>query len=115
VKRVYNGEEKIISNWNRSSAIHQGINAQNTIRVVAVKDQFRFFINGEQVQLCIPDNPSAESTPLSNGECRGGSWQDTLIDDLIPDGRIGVTVQVGLTQPTGVVVEFDDFVVYGAE
>lgn len=113
VKRIYDGSEKIVSNWNRSDAINQGVGAENLIRIVAYEDQFRFFINGEQVQLCIPDDPAGESTPLSSGECRGGSWQDTLTDALIPDGRLGVTVQVGLTQPTGVVVEFDDFVVYG--
>ena len=115
VKRVYDGTEKIVSNWNQSDAINLGIGAENVLRVIAYDDRFRFFINDEQVQLCIPDDPNGESTPLRDGECSGGTWQDMLIDDLIPDGRLGVTVQIGISQPTGVVVAFDDFVVYGAE
>jgi hypothetical protein len=58
VKRVLNGtDEKILNAWTESSVVNQGLDAVNTLRVTARGGQFRFAVNGQPVQLCIPDNP----------------------------------------------------------
>lgn len=45
-----------------SIIVNQGISTVNRLRVVARGNQFQFYINGEQVQVCIPNNPDAQST-----------------------------------------------------
>ncbi len=116
VSRVVNGETKVLSNWHPSEAINQGINVRNRLRVVAYNDRFRFHINDQAAPLCIPNDPDGESTPNNvTGECQGGRWSQVLVDDSIAVGRIGVTVRVDLGQPPGVVVLFDNVLVYGPE
>lgn len=111
VTRSLNGQQKIISNWIPSDLIRQGIGATNQVRVTAVGDQFRFYINGEPVQLCLPNNPDGISTYL--GECIDGQMTDVLTDSTIPSGQLGVVIQ-SLDEP-GVVVDFDNVVVVGPE
>lgn len=114
VKRRVDNEPRILSNWHPSPVIKQGIDTVNRIRVVGHGDRFQFYINGERVELCVPDNPDGESTPNNfTGECTGGEWTDTLVDDSIGYGRIGVVVEVAAEQPTGPVIAFDNVVVYG--
>lgn len=110
VARVFDGGEMELSTWIESSLVNSGIGAQNDLRVVAHGDEFQFFINGTQVELCIPDDPSASSTYLS-GECLAGQMVDTLVDDSIPSGRLGVVARAYRTE--GVIVEFDNVLVYG--
>lgn len=115
VGRVKDNTTKVLHNWHYSELIRPGMGVSNALRVVGHEDRFRFYINGEAVELCIPDNPDGESTPLATGECRDGTWQTTLVDDGIPYGRLGTGAQVGVFEPTGVVVEFDNVIVYGSE
>ncbi len=113
VTRVIAGKVKVISDWINSALIQQGLNTVNHLRVVAQGDQFRFYINGQSVQLCVPDDPSGEST-YSGGKCFG-TMIDTLTDATIPNGQIGVTTQwleeVGGTDSA--VGAFDNLLVYG--
>lgn len=115
VKRLDNNVSKVLHNWHTSSLINTGVGATNQLRVIGIGDRFRFFINGEPVELCIPDNPDDTSTPLADGTCQDGQWRETLVDDTIPYGHIGVTVEVDRGQPPGVVVGFDRFIVRGPE
>lgn len=112
VKRVVGRDEKLLSAWIESPLVHQGIGATNWLRVIAWGDRFQFFINGEPVQVCVPNNPEGESTYFL-GECVDGVMQDTLVDGTIPSGQLGV-VALSLDEP-GVVVEFDNLLVYGPE
>ena len=111
VQQVVDGGQKELSTWIPSPLIRQGLDADNWLRVVAVGDQFQFFINGEQVELCIPNSPDGISTYVT--DCVDGEMQATLIDDSIPDGQIGV-VAMTLDEP-GVEVAYDTMVVYGPE
>lgn len=114
VVRYLDGVEKVISLWIPSDAVEQGIGATNWLRVVAKGDQFQFFVNNQLVQLCIPDDPNAESTYNEfKKECVGGQMLDTLVDNTIPDGQIGVAAQ-SFTE-SGVIVDFDNLVIYGPE
>lgn len=114
VSRSISGAQKILSLWIPSDAVQQGIGVTNWLRVVAKGDRFQFYVNNQLVKLCIPDDPNAESTYNQfTEECVGGQMLDTLIDGSIPSGQIGVVAQA-FDEP-GVVVDFDNLVVYGPE
>jgi len=113
VIRYTDNRTRVISNWHTSPIINQGIGAVNQLRVIGVGDQFAFFINGERVELCIPDDPSAESTPQADGRCLGGRWLATLDDDTHTFGHLAVMVEA--EAEAGMQVEFDNLVVYGPE
>lgn len=101
-----------LSAWIPSDAIVQGVDGEtNTLRVVGQGDEFRFFVNGEPLLLCIPNNPDGLST-YSGGECVGGEMRDTLVDDTIPDGKLGVIVNP--LAPGQLSVAFDDALVLPA-
>lgn len=111
VYRVTNGTGKQLSEWIQSEVIETGIGSSNQIRVTGQGNQFQFFINDQSVELCIPDNPEAESTihPLT-GECMEGQMLTTLMDDAHAYGRVGVIVEA-LDEPD-IVVDFDQLVIY---
>lgn len=118
LKRVVDGEVRVISTWIASPHIRQGVGADapvNTIRVLADGPDFRFFINGEPVTLCIPDNPEHESTLDALGECMDGEMVEVLVDNLLPSGQVGFAVEVGQMQEPGTVVDFDNVLIYMPE
>lgn len=111
VRRVIAGDVRELSTWIPSPHILQGLDVVNHLRVVAAGDQFRFFINGEAVALCIPDDPTARSTYIErSGECLGGQMRTTLIDDSIGQGQVGLIV-LSLGTP-GVRVAFDNLLIF---
>lgn len=91
VVRTVNGVSKNLSTWIPSPLIQTDFGVPNTLRVVGEADSFQFFINGERVQVCIPDNPDGESTYSSLNGC-AGQLLDSLMDSTFPSGQIGVTV-----------------------
>ena len=112
IVRAIDGKPKILSDWIDSAAIHQGVRVVNHLRVIAHSDQFRFYINDQPVQLCIPDDPSGVST-YSQNQCIEGKMFDTLTDDTIPNGQIGMIAQWwadASAQP--VVAAFDNLLIY---
>lgn len=113
VMRALDGDLQELSAWIPSPAIRQGAGSDapsNWLRVVAQADHFRFYINGQAAAVCIPDEPDGQSTYNDiTGECIGGQMLETLVDDTIASGQIGVIVRtLGLP---GAVVEFDNMVV----
>lgn len=113
VVRSINGVQKDLSTWIPSPLIQPGLDVSNYLRVVAKGDTFQFYINGSLVQLCIPDDPNAQSTFTFDGVCQGGTMQDTLVDASIPSGQIGLAAQT--FDESGVVVDFDNLVILGPE
>lgn len=111
VWKVENGVETKLSAWIASPLINQGLNAENTVRVVGRSSQFQFFINGEQVNLCIPNDPNAIST-FAGGECIDGTMQGVLVDDAIATGQLGTIARATQTGGGGVVIQFDNFLVF---
>jgi hypothetical protein len=111
VLRSFKGVQKELSTWIPSPTVNQHIGATNFIRVIAKGDQFQFFINNQQVRLCVPDDPNGTSTFPATGKCVGGKMLDTLIDSSIPNGQLGVVAQS--LDESGVVINFDNIVVYG--
>jgi hypothetical protein len=91
---------------NGEGLINTGLNAQNRIRVVGRGDTFQFYINGQQVELCVP-HPGEKPTG-SASQCQGEKtfvWRDTAFSS----GKLGVVVNT--YQKPGTVAEFDDFIV----
>jgi hypothetical protein len=101
---------KPLSNWINSEIINTGIDASNRLRVVAKGDTFTFFINDQPVQLCIPNDPEAEST-YRGGICIQGEMHDSLTDASLTTGRLGVVAITEIGAPD-VVAQFDNLVVY---
>ncbi|MFW5709260.1 MAG: hypothetical protein ACOCX5_03465 [Chloroflexota bacterium] len=113
VRRVVDNSYQDLSAWTRSDRINQGLGAENRLRVVGHEDRFRFFINGQLVQVCVPYNPEAISTVVG-GQCRDGEWRDVLQDAQHTYGRIAMAVDADRARDTEIVVEFDDVIIYGA-
>lgn len=116
VSRIVNGDSRELSTWIPTSHVNQGIGAVNTLRVIGRGDEFQFFVNDQPLLLCIPDDPNAQSTyNWLDDTCVDGQMLDTLVDDSIPTGRLGVAAQTIQGGEVGVVVEFDNVLVYGPE
>ncbi|MBK9747866.1 MAG: DUF1080 domain-containing protein [Chloroflexi bacterium] len=111
VARVVNEDVRELSTWIESPLVNTGIGAMNRLRVVARGDQFEFYINGERAQVCIPNNPEAQSTFLMD-TCIDGQMLDTLTDATIAQGQVGAVIETFDT--SGVTVEFDNLVVLGS-
>jgi len=99
-----------ISTWIAHPAINQGLDAQNEIRVIGSDNTFKFFINDEQVELCIPDDPEARSTFVA-GTCLDGQMLPTFIDDAFTQGKIGVVARATETGGSGVSIQFDNMLI----
>lgn len=108
-RREVDGMEKTLSEWIPSPLVNQGLGAINEIRVVARGDTFQFYINGELVELCIPNDPDGVSTYADS--CIDGQMLPELVDDSIAEGRLGV-IAVAFDEP-GVEVDFDNVLVFG--
>lgn len=130
VQRVLDGEFKEISTWINTTTpnpelngltVNTGLDAVNEIRVVARGDQFEFYVNEVRAVLCIPNNPDAVSTyyeffDTPEDRCVQGQIVDTLTDNSIPYGRLGVVAQSFDLNPEidrAVVVDFEHLLVFG--
>lgn len=105
------GTTKLASAWIPSPQIKQGLGRSNTIRVVAQDAGYRFYINGVQVALCLPELPGATST-YAGGECIDGAMREVYRDYSYESGKLGLIAQSTATGGAGVVVRFDNLVVY---
>lgn len=112
VMRVLNNEQTPLSNWIASDVVHTEFEIVNRLRVVARGSEFSFYINGERVQLCIPNDVNGVSTYRA-GQCIDGTMRDALVDSSMPAGRVGVVAQT-LSEP-GVLAQFDNVLVYAPE
>lgn len=92
--------------WRRSEHVRMGQDATNVIRIVARGDTFRFYVNGQPLELCLGEN----AIPAT---CEGGIETDLLVDSTFAYGHIGVGARA-FSDP-GVVVGFDNMVVVGPE
>ena len=101
----------ILSAWIASDAIRQGLGAENLLRVVAEGPRYQFFVNGAPLALCLPDDPGAAST-YAAGECVGGSMQGSYLADTAAVGQLGLIAQSTASGGGGVVVRFDNMLVY---
>lgn len=107
VARAIDGIEREISTWIPSDAINVEFGSPNVLGVRGVGDQFTFSINGQPVELCLPDDPAGQST-YSAGRCFG-TMTPTLIDATHAAGQLGL-IAVAEDEPD-VSIVFDNLVV----
>lgn len=112
VTRTEAGSEHIVSNWIQSDVVNAGLGETNTLRVVAQNGLIQFFINDQIVQLCVPDDPDGVSTYYPSLGCVDGQMFNTLEGSGYTSGQIGVVAQSTATGGSGVVVDFDNVVVF---
>lgn len=105
------GKTRLLSAWIASPNIRQGLGMANTIRIIARDSSYRFLINGAPVSLCIPFDASATST-YYGGECIEGEMRDSYRPESFKSGNLGLIAQSTATGGGGVVVRFDNFLVY---
>jgi hypothetical protein len=93
--------------WHYSDGLlNEGLGAENRIRVVGRGDEFRFYLNGESVELCIP---LEGEQPTGNAESCLGERSSIWKNDSLLTGQLGVIVNVQSIPE--IVVEFDNFTV----
>lgn len=97
--------------WHYSDGlIKEGLNVTNTVRVVGRDDQFRFYINRQQVELCIP-KPGEQ--PTGNATNCLGERSMVWVDSAFEKGQLGLVVNTN--QFPGTIAGFDDFIVISPE
>ena len=111
LERIVDGAREVLSTWVPSPSIYRDLGAQNRIRVIARGAELKFFINGDQARLCIPDDPGASST-FANGECIGGRMVEGFQAPHPLQGQLGLIAQATQTGGGGVVVDFDNITVF---
>ena len=105
LQRSLEGEQQVLSTWIPSSAIRQGLNVSNRLRVIARGEKMTFHVNGELLAFCIPHDAAKAST-WADGQCLEGDMQEVVRDDVLATGRIALAAQ-SLRQG-GVVLTFDN-------
>ena len=105
------GDIRLRSAWIPSRHVRQGLGAANVIRVIGDGANFRFYINGAQVELCLPDDPNDKSAYYA-GECLDGAMQAAFVDDSLATGALGVMAMSTTSGGGGVVARFDDVLVF---
>ena len=107
--KVRDGMTEKISEWIESEAIRMGT-APNELRVVAVGERFRFFVNGEPMPLCFRGNYE-NSMWLEPGECLTSETAFVYEDGAFQQGRIALAA--GTIDGSEVQIAFDDVVITG--
>lgn len=110
--RVLDGVLDEVSTWIESPTVRIGFDIENSLRVVALGDRFRFFVNDQPVALCIPNNPEAESMYQMN-TCVDGQMIEVWQDAAVTSGQIGLAAASTETGGGGVQIAFDDLVIGG--
>lgn len=111
LRKVSAGHTQLLSAWIASPHIKQGLGMANTIRIIARDSSYRFLINGAPVALCVPHDASATST-YYGGECIEGEMRDSYRPDSFKSGKLGLIAQSTATGGGGVVVRFDNLLVF---
>ena len=109
--RTGESQTRVLSAWIASDRIRQGLGEENTIRIVAQGPRYQFYVNGAPLALCLPDDPDAAST-FAAGECIDGAMQDSYLAASSNVGRLGMIAQSTASGGGGVIVRFDDMIVY---
>lgn len=106
--KLENGTYEQVTIWHNSNGLlHEGLNVENRIRVVGRGDEFEFYLNGQQAQLCVP---LEGQQPTGNSDNCLGKETPVWKDDSFAQGKLGLVVS-GATNP-GTVAEFDNFTVF---
>ena len=109
------GAPEVISDWGATAVVRQG-QVTNEIRIVALGDAFRFFINGEAMPLCLKgENALSMWDPSQPGQCYTGDLTYIYRDTDFAQGRIALTAGSSVDLSGDIVVGFDDLIIIGPD
>ncbi len=111
LRRTAAGSTEILSAWIPSAHINQGLGAVNVVRVRASAGAYRFYVNGAPTPLCIANAEEAAST-FVGGECVDGEMRAVYQGEPGASGKLGLIAQSTATGGPGVVVRFDNLLVF---
>jgi hypothetical protein len=108
--KVADGFQDKVSDWGETEAIRQG-SVANEVRVVARGGEFRFFVNGQAVPLCLKGQ-NRFSMWQGPGVCvEGGELTTVYRDNTFRQGRVALAA--GTIDGSDIEVAFDDLVILG--
>ena len=114
LQKAGNGGREFISEWNTSDVIRQG-DEPNEMRVVARGDQFRFYVNGEPMPLCLRGENTHSMWNISTGECVTDDITYVYQDDDFGQGRIALEAGSSSDTTSEIIVAFDNLVIIGPD
>ena len=110
--KMRDGTLEKVSEWGTSDMVRQGTEP-NEIRIVAIGDQFQFFINGQLMPLCFKGE-NATSMWLDD-QCYTDEARYTYQDDDFSQGQIALVAGHSIDTSDSVVVAFDDLIIVGPQ
>jgi hypothetical protein len=110
VERRKDNVTDVLSEWHPSSALANGLNTANQLRVVGKGSGFEFYVNNQQLVLC-PSGPEKQKSTWNGEQCLSNNGQTAMAlqDTSFKQGKIGLAVSVDIA---GIEVAFDDVTVY---
>jgi hypothetical protein len=109
IERTLNGQTVDLSAPHTAPSFAPGANHVNDLRVVASGNQFRFYLNDQQLTLCLKG--SDKISTWNGDQCiSNGGKSDTLTDASFADGQIGLGVY---ENESALEIAFSNLVVYG--
>lgn len=113
LQQVKDGNRITISEWGETDIVRQN-DAPNELRVVARGDEFRFFVNGEPVPLCLRGNYRFSMWNLDDPVvCDTDELRFVFKDDTFAQGHIGLAT--GTIYGSPITVAFDDLIIVGPD
>jgi hypothetical protein len=113
VQQVHDGVRTKVSEWGVSDIVQQN-DVPNELRVVARGDEFRFYLNGEPMPLCLRgDNLNSMWQMEDPTACLTDDLRFVYEDDTFTQGRIGLIN--GSLYGSEITVAFDDLIIVGPD
>jgi hypothetical protein len=114
LRKVRGGVQEKISDWGMTSAIRLG-HAPNEMRVIGQGDEFRFFVNGEPLLLCLKGDNQTSMWAYGEGQgvCLTDEPTNLFRDPAYAQGRIALAA--GTIDGSAVTVAFDDLTIVGPD
>jgi len=113
VERVKDKEVDVISQWQITPLMSTAVGASNQMRVVAKNDTFTFYLNGQQLPLCLKgsDKQSTWTGPRT-GKCLsdGGQTRSSASDSTYRYGKIALGA---VADAAGLRITFDNVLILG--
>ncbi len=105
---------EILSDWQRSTHILTGLNETNQLRVMARNYVFEFYVNDQQLPLCLRGNDARPAwTDFYSGQCKTnrGQVRQEMVEQTYGSGKIAVGGEN--TDRAGFRAQIDNVLVYG--
>lgn len=117
VELVKDSDVVVLSEWQISPSIKTALNQVNHLRVVSKSFIFSFYINNQQLSLCLKGQDKKSTwTGLRTGQCLSNNKQtrEELVDMTFSQGEIALGAASGFST-AGVEAAFDNVLIVGPQ